>query len=376
MSSRIVRQCLPIYSTGIPGWISDTLRAAGLVVDEMTTVKWHAALRQSDEPREMLVLFDSRTAFSRDNAAAFQQRGCCLIDVAALLRSGQGSRAEGPGPEVGGQEELGRESSINHQPSTMNPSDSRPSPLGSQRFLSRPTPAPRRLRVLERAKQQIESAGFLWARVADFPYPFQSALVDGRSDRLQPVPRPAEAGHYEPAARRTVLFPAVARERRDPDFDAFGSGSEPAPGRADVDSLYAHYVAGHALCVAPELSPADAAILDSALESGLFPLLWRTTPAEYANWRRQRREFRFEIYERLRRYEIRYEQLPVHHRPAVELWRGGHFAVVPLQRSRQVIDAGKVVFQSSSRRHPAGLAGLHADLEPHTALLTAAARAV
>jgi hypothetical protein len=341
MSSRLVRQCFPMYSTGIPGWISETLRAAGLVIDEMTTAKWQAELRQAGEPREMLVLFDSRTAASRDNAAAFQQRGCRTVDVAALLRSHRVNDTTDSSPRI---------------------------------------PAPRRLRVLERAKQQIESAGFLWARVADFPYPFQAALVDDRvaeAAGFRARRSGTEAGSFgHEASRRTILLPAVARERLYPDYDAFGNLNEPVPGRADVDSLYAQYVAGHALCVAPESTPADAAILDSALGSGLFPLLWRTTAADYANWRQRRREFRFEVHECNRRYEIRYERLPVHDRPAVELWRGGHFAVVPLQRSRQIIDAGQVVYQSAGRRHPAGLAGLHADLEPHASLLTAAARAV
>lgn len=328
MSSRTVRQCYPLYSTGIPGWIADTLCSAGLAIEEMTTVKWQAEQRQADERREMLVLFDSRMAASRDNAAAFQQGGCHTLDVAALLRSAR----------------------------TDDATDSPP-----------PTPAPRRLRVLERAKQQIESARFLWARLADFPYPFQAALVDERGT--------AHAPRAE-AFRRTILLSAAVRGGLSAEFASRRNAHEPTLDRVDVDDLYAQYAAGQALYVAPDLAGSDAAILDSALESGLFPLLWRTTATEFAHWRRLRRDFPFQIDERRRRYEIRYGQLPVHFRPAIELWRGAHFAVVPLQRSRQQIDAGQVVYQSAARRHPAGIAALHAEIEAHTNLLTAATRAV
>jgi hypothetical protein len=349
MSTRIVRQCYPLFSTGIPGWISETLRTAGLAIEEMTTARWQAERRQTEERREMLVLFDSRSAASRDSASAFESGGCRLLDVAALLRS---QPAVNVADAVSVRTDAG---SIRH----VSPSQ---------------TPAPRRLRVLERAKQQIESTGFLWARVADYPYPFQSALVDDRG--VDGAARdgcaaaaPSWAARLD-SPHRTILLPAAGRGRYRRNTD------EPTLGRADVDDLYAQYVAGQALFVAPDLASADAAILDSALESGMFPLLWRTNSAEFAHWRRLRREFAFQIDERLGRHEIRYGQLPVHFRPAIEFWRGAHFALVPLQRSRQTIDAGQAVYQSAGRRHPAGLAALQADLESHAALLTAAARAV
>jgi hypothetical protein len=302
----------------------DTLRAAGLVVDEMTTAKWQAELH-ADERRELLVLFDSRMAASRDNAAAFQQGGCPTLDVAALLRSHRSDDTTDSPPH---------------------------------------TPAPRRLRVLERAKQQIEAAGFLWARVADFPYPFQAALVDDRGG----------GASRDDATRRTILLPAAARGWPPAEIGSRRESGDSLLGRVDVDDLYAQYVAGQALYVSPGVSASDALILDSALESGMFPLLWRTNAAEFGHWRRLRRSFAFRIDERHRRYEIRYEQLPVHFRPAIELWRGGHFAVVPLQRSRQQIDAGQIVYQSAGRRHPAGIAAMHANLESHAKLLTAASR--
>ena len=300
MSNATPRHCYPLYFTGIPGWIVQILRSAGVAIEEMTTAKWHSELRKTSGRPDSLILFDSQTAASRQNADAFRQQGCQTLDTAGLLQS---------------------------------------QPIDETVEFPPLQPPSRRRRILDRAKRQIEAAGFLWARIADYPYPFQAALIDHRRAGTD-----WETSHE----LRRLVSPSMVRTT--------DHTSKTNTTVVDVDDLLAQYAAGYAIDVPSELPPMMSRILDSALGSGVFSLLWRTSPQEFDHWRCVRQQIRYAISESDHRYEIRYGELPVRFRPALEVWRGGHFALMPFRRSTQSIDASQLVFRTAGNRHPAGIA--------------------
>jgi len=140
MPSRL-RQHAPLYSAGIPGWMTDALRLAGVQVEALTLDSGSGWTDRNRRPT-VLILYDSRDAVSR-NAIGDHGDANTLLDMAPL--------AHQYGPDL-------RSSSDTAHP--------------------REGPSSVRLSFLEELKQRIESSGFCWTRVADCPYPFQSLQLD------------------------------------------------------------------------------------------------------------------------------------------------------------------------------------------------------
>jgi len=134
---------LPLMLAGVPRPAAALLRSLGLPVAPLPRV----ALTASGTGR--FVLFDSLHSASADAARRARAQGLEPIDVRSLLAADPDrlsawlARAEGPEPAAG---------------------------------LHSPRAAAAVLAFVNELKRELEARGGVWVRVADYPYPWQSAL--------------------------------------------------------------------------------------------------------------------------------------------------------------------------------------------------------
>ncbi len=307
------RQHAPLFATGLPGWVTDGLRAAGVMIEEWTSPQWRV---ESSPERSLnaLLLFDSRTPASRTAAETAAQRGFTPLNLAPLIHDSV-------------------------QAAQANSNDPNALPFASAGTRELPV----------RLQQEIAARGFYWARIADYPYPYQAALCDARDT--------VDAAGSDTAVASIPLAGSISQtdifDMDDPE-DVF-SDSEVA-----IEDLQNRYALGHALYVPPDLSDESSKMITRCLDSAEFPLLWKTTPATFRGWRENRKRVQFRIQSDDTLLRVRCDLHNDTYQPALELWRGRHLAVVPLQPGDQTVDERALIFQSAARRHQAGLAAFSA----------------
>jgi hypothetical protein len=147
---------------------------------------------------------------------------------------------------------------------------------------------------LARLKDQVEASGFLWTRLADVPHPFRTL-------------RPETVGD--------------------------GGLSVPAPRLAKI----------------PESNSGENATVEPAGD-----LIWRAASVDVLRWREFRGRVRVQISEAGRHLDIHCELPGPEFRPTLEVWRGGHFACLPLKPGRFRVNEAQLPFESAEDRHPGG----------------------
>lgn len=275
MTTPPVQFDLPLSLVGVSDQVADWLGQAGIPV---------ARSGQEHNSATRCVLFDSREASTRAIVKRPFAPGFIQIDIAAWVNKIQ-------------------------------------NPLMIFKKNHIPAP-PARLDFLERLKKAIESEGGLWARIADFPFPYQGVVcLDGEwpSDNL---PHELES-----------------------------SGPHP------LEAIQERYIAG----LPSTISVSDLSELAdlppvTGLESRGLPLLWRTKPKEFAAWWQERNHLAMAIklWQTATHYHVACRNADTSFCPVLEIWRGRHLASVPLRSETLVIRKESLVFQYQPARHPAG----------------------
>jgi hypothetical protein len=296
MASPIVHPQLPLLLAGVPDRVADWLHQAGVPVSpwlpEAAGGFWQRVGRSRREfPGGRFVLYDSRRADAVPDVRLCRRHGLVRLDVARLVYRAPSGCAAGP---------------------FANPSLS--GVLRGSQAAREDNPA--RSTFLDRLKSAIEKNGGLWARLADFPFPYRCALsVDGPVAGAELLPRSSA----DSADERTA--PVAQAER-----------------------IARRYRAGLPMALAGDAS------------RGLrgFPLLWRTTRDELGRWWRDRLRVAVRIEESGTHYRLDCQNLPPEFGVVVELWRGGHVASLPVTGSTMTLSREGLVFQCEPQRHPGG----------------------
>ena len=143
MADRRTHVELPLLLAGITEPVEETLRLAGIPIARLSAETSGGIGRPAAAGR--FVLFDSRVSSPRLDTKAAKLCGLTTIDVSTL-----GSRAGDPFTGKGRTTRRGES--------------------GNGRA--------EEVAFLIRLKREIESAGGVWLRVADFPFPYQHVLCD------------------------------------------------------------------------------------------------------------------------------------------------------------------------------------------------------
>ena len=182
-----------------------------------------------------------------------------------------------------------------------------------------------RFAFLEQLKTAIELEGGVWARLADLPFPYQGV---GCLDGELPNASPSGESH-----------------RLDKIQERYMAGLPSMISAADLAGL-------------AELAPA------TGLQSPGLPLLWRTNPAEFAAWWRERDRLQVKLWQSPTHYRVDCSPSPTADCPVLEIWRGRHMASVPLRSESIVVRKEGLVFQQQPLRHPAGFTAGWPDRNP------------
>jgi hypothetical protein len=312
---------LPLYSSGLPGALENWLKLAGVPVATYSP----KCLRTSSEGESSarMLLYDSRNSEACADARAAHEHGVRVLDTSAIWESGA-------------------------------------IPLNTSRNqrLSRS-------RVLERLKTEIERLGGTWLRIADFPFPYQSAACFGTEGAEQHVRRLVAA--FEPVpARFAATIPVACHRVSDSTYVVDRTveqhlSSAETPAGNDVETwIRRRYAQGLPLAV-PGAAPAIES--DIPFDAGLYPLLWRTNFEEFANWWRCRAKISFRAHCRGQILQIECDDEPCEFPPMLELWRGQHVASFPLHPGSMTVREDGLVFMQEHHRHPAGFAPQWAEFD-------------
>lgn len=129
MSSSGERQHAPVFSAGLPIWVTAALRRAGVpILDFQTGYPFGVS-----ESANFLVLFDSRIPANRESARQIRDLGATVIDTADAIEAYESAG------EVDSHSTAGRQW------------------------------------MIAEIQTRMQAAGFYWVRIADFPYPYQTA---------------------------------------------------------------------------------------------------------------------------------------------------------------------------------------------------------
>ncbi len=280
---------LPLKLSVVPTMVTRWLRVAGIPIAPFDTVA------TTDSLRGETILYDSRSAASRNSVESATSAHAHLIDVAPLLSS-----------------DLTEENSTH----IWKPE----APVEPSAFMQG------RL-FLERLKHEIDLLGQCWVRLADYPFPYQSVLCIGK------IPQEAtEAASNVAFAPFPTQFNQNNTER--------------------VQTARKRYAGG-----LPFFSPtleAEKTLFKLENPPKGFPLLWRTTFEEFLLWRRLRMQATFEVKLQNGIYHIESQSSFGRYRPQIELWRGGHVASFRLYGAGMSLRETGLVFQQEQGRHPAG----------------------
>lgn len=289
-----------MLTLGLPSRVTAWLLDAGLPIAPLDT----AAVRRGIAPVEKqrsLVLYDSRNASARIDAEAAQSLGYEIIDAARLL--------------------TGRFPSDDPEQTAAHTAD------------------PHR-RFFDAFRPSIEQAGGMWARIADFPHPYRWAICEEQRPTVEDLEQPSQNGF-------DVLYSAFAELQ----------ASNGAAGRLSAtDWLRSCATSGRPVRVSGE-AVATLRRVENSLRR--LPLGWMTTVSEFADWWRFRRSLSLKVVRQGRTSEITLA-LPPHltaskaYVPALEIWRGRHWAIVPLSLGTTKLVDDQLPFQLNAERNFAG----------------------
>lgn len=319
MSTRLRVHELPLLSAGLPQIVEAWLRLAGVPVVPLETAAVHA--RTADASAQLL-LFDSRDTAACSDARQASESGVRTLDTAAIWES-----------------------------VAISPEATR-----AQRQL--------RSRILERLKREIERTGGTWMRLADFPSPFQCAACFGTRPASSLLAQFAGAFEQLPVQFAEAI-PVACRRISDSTYVVERGAEETT---LPVDAAFAgeiedwirrRYSQGQPFAVA---EPLEAAADDEGpFAAERFPLLWRTTFAEFSSWWKERAAITFRAHCRGSVIEIDCDNDFEDFRPMVELWRGRHVASFPLRSGGMTVREEGLMFLQEHVRHPAGFAPVWAE---------------
>lgn len=170
-------------------------------------------------------------------------------------------------------------------------------------------------------QEAVERAGGVWLRVADYPYPYQGALLasDISTEELP-------AGFLSSYAFESAVQPLQAFENR--------------------------YHAG-----LPVVLPAHAFDTRPTELGRRFPLMWEPTAEEFHRWWTLRGRLRVTVRREGGAYNVNVSGGSGPFRPMLELWRGRHFAALPIRPGQQRFHESGVPFVEARHRSPVGFTG-------------------
>lgn len=279
---------LPLYLVGVSDQVADWLFQAGIPVvrlgqeSPLSSASGDPMSGQHGQPWVRCFLFDSRDEWARSVVKSHQTPRCCQIDIAAWVTKIQ-------------------------------------NPLRRFRKNQIP-PQPARLDFLERLKKAIESEGGLWARIADFPFPYQGVVCLNGELPNSTSPHDVESS---------------GPHRLDAIQERYNAGLPSMISISDLSDL-------------ADLPPV------TGLQSKGLPLLWRTKPKQFAAWWQERNHLEVKLWQSQAHYHVECRKANTSFVPVLELWRGNHLASVPLRSGSLVIQKDGLVFQQQPARHPAG----------------------
>lgn len=287
---------LPLRTLGLPGQWRQWLTDAGIPSRPLD----RTVIRQgiANEPdQSAILLYNSQDASARIDAMAATSLGYEVIDAARLL-------AERRLPD--------------HPDHTVL------------------VASPPRTRWLDGLRGALEAAGGTWLRLADYPHPYRAAICESN-------------GHHgvAPHGRLNPLFNALI------EIPTTGQ----ANGRLPLgDWLRAGQDAGRPMVTQRPINTLRGMTGTRAI---IDPLTWVTTLETLTHWWKWRAELSLQAVCRSRTTELTLT-LPDQIRPArpwqpaVEIWRGRHCAIVPINPGTITIDHDTLPFQTNTRRHRAG----------------------
>lgn len=287
---------LPIRTLGLSAQLVDWLIDAGLPTVPLD----RSAVRQGIGPSETerpFLLFDSRNASARLDAEAAGDLGYEIIDAARLL--------------VGFRQ---------HDPDAP-PSWNSPNP---------------RQRLLEGLREAMEEAGGVWIRLADFPFPYRSAIcLETAESREATVITDVQSARWMNACAPVPISMSGA-------------------GRLTLnDWLRNCQLAGR---------PVRASLSEEQIQSRgpVRPTTWMTTVESFHLWWRFRSQLAITAIRDENDMEIELasalDSQSASWRPAIEIWRGRHYAVLPIATGGIRVADDSIPFQLQPHRSPTGFA--------------------
>lgn len=325
MSRRTQTTRLPLLLSGLPAQPVEWLRVAGIPVEPFQSKPSPA--QQGWEASEHIVLFDARSAGGRLDARTARECGAEVVNVADLLKPTSGDHHATDCTDAA------------HAPQDHSV----------------------RAAFLGELKRRVERAGGFWLRLADYPFPYRSAICQLRCPGAElPVSAATKAMpgdsldadgglhrddtsvlRFDPAADQELPHPATCREIAARMRDRYEAGLP----------LFLDDTADQPL---PEPAHRSSPSVESAAAE--CPLTWRTTEHEFIHWWQVRDGLTVTARRSGTTYEIRCEGSFGGYRPMMELWLGSHVASFPLFAETMEVREGGLVFLREQRRHPGGLA--------------------
>lgn len=287
---------LPIRTLGLSAEFIDWLIDAGVPTVPLD----RSAVRQGRGPSENerpFLLFDSRNASARLDAEAAGDLGYEIIDAARLL---VGFRRPDPGASA-----------------SWNSPNSRQ-------------------RLLEGLREAMEEAGGIWIRLSDFPFPYRGAIcMETAESREATVITDVQSARWMNACAPVPL-------------------SLSGTGRLALnDWLRNCQLAGR---------PVRTALNHEQIQARgpIRPTTWMTTVESFHRWWQFRAQLTLTAIRDENAVEIELassmESQSARWRPAIEIWRGRHCAVLPIARGGIRITDDSIPFQHQPHRSPIGFA--------------------
>ncbi|MBI5761188.1 MAG: hypothetical protein HZA46_21910 [Planctomycetales bacterium] len=137
------------------------------------------------------------------------------------------------------------------------------------------------------------------------------------------------------------------------DGELFESLSDTTRSESLHEWVRAHYLAGEPLFL---VATADTPSLGTALRqvhaaATRCPLMWQPSIGEFVRWWRLRQQLALQVWRRDGVYEIQVQGPAADHAPwAIEIWKGGHVATLPLKQSEiRVAEEGLVFMRAETK---------------------------
>jgi hypothetical protein len=168
-------------------------------------------------------------------------------------------------------------------------------------------------------------------------------------------------------ARFAEAIPVACRRISDSTYVVDRAAEEMAvPGdmasSEDIDDwIRKRYSQGQPFAIADSFDSVSGESEDIPFNAERFPLLWRTTFAEFSMWWKLRASVAFRAHCRGSVVQVDCENEFEMYRPMLELWRGRHVASFPLRSGGMTVREEGLMFLQEHIRHPAGFAPVWAE---------------